>query len=86
MALHGLRSLLGVLPNRFQITKLGIGNRELVSFPALIKHFSRMLSINLCPPPRLPVSRFRFCLRWVLFKKRASAVIKLYSPKYYFFK
>ncbi|EGK85843.1 hypothetical protein [Microcoleus vaginatus] len=26
MALHGLRSLLRVLPNRFQITELGIGN------------------------------------------------------------
>ena len=29
MALHGLRSLLRVLPNRFQITELGIANREL---------------------------------------------------------
>jgi len=29
MALHGLRSLLRVLPNRFQITELGIGNWEL---------------------------------------------------------
>ncbi|MEG4233676.1 hypothetical protein QUA40_16420 [Microcoleus sp. Pol11C3] len=29
MALHGLRSLLGLLPNRFQITELGIGHREL---------------------------------------------------------
>ncbi|HSF75660.1 MAG TPA: hypothetical protein VLA84_17830, partial [Microcoleus sp.] len=43
MALHGLRSLLGLLPNRFQITELGIGNRELVSFPAFLKHFSRRL-------------------------------------------
>ncbi|MEG4107148.1 hypothetical protein [Microcoleus sp. S13_C5] len=29
MALDGLRSLLRVLPNRFLITELGIGNREL---------------------------------------------------------
>ncbi|MEG4044292.1 MULTISPECIES: hypothetical protein [unclassified Microcoleus] len=29
MALHGLRSLLRVLPNRFLITELGIANREL---------------------------------------------------------
>ncbi|UNU22740.1 hypothetical protein D0A37_01575 [Microcoleus vaginatus HSN003] len=60
MALHGLRSLLGVLPNRFQITKLGIGNWESVSFRALIKHFSRMLWINLSlptsPSPRLSIS------------------------------
>jgi hypothetical protein len=28
MALHGLRSLRSVLQNRFQITELGIGNRE----------------------------------------------------------
>jgi hypothetical protein len=43
--LHGFARLafFAVLPNRFQITELGIGNWESVSFPAFLKHFSRRL-------------------------------------------
>ncbi|WP_333033006.1 MULTISPECIES: hypothetical protein [unclassified Microcoleus] len=50
MALHGLRSLLGVLQNRFQITELGIGNLELVSCPAFLK------PLPVSPSPHLPIS------------------------------
>ncbi|TAE75627.1 MAG: hypothetical protein EAZ60_25055 [Oscillatoriales cyanobacterium] len=34
----------------------------------------------------LPLSPSPFCIRCVLLKKRASALIKLYSEKYYFMK
>jgi len=64
----------------------GIGNRELVSPRAFLKHFSRRLSINVEPSPPRTFSPSRFCNRCVWFKKRASALIKLYSQKYYFFK
>ena len=64
----------------------GIGNRELVSCRAFLKHFSRRLSINLEPSPPRTFSPCPFCNRCVWFKKTASALIKLYSPKYYFFK
>jgi hypothetical protein len=62
------------------------GHREVVSCRAFLKHFSRRLSINLEPSPPRKFSPSPFCTRCVWFKKRASALIKLYSQKYYFFK
>ena len=62
------------------------GNRELVSCRAFLSHFSRRLSINLEPSPPRTFSPSPFCNCCVWFKKRASALIKLYSQKYYFFK
>jgi hypothetical protein len=64
----------------------GIGHRELVSCRGFLKHFSRRLSINLEPSPPRTFSPSPFCNRCVWFKKRSSALIKLYSQKYYFFK
>ena len=64
----------------------GIGNREVVSCRAFLKHFSRRLSINLEPSPPRTFSPSPFCNRCVWLKKIASALIKLYSQKYYFFK
>jgi hypothetical protein len=64
----------------------GIANREVVSCRAFLKHFSPRLSINLEPSPPRTFSPSRFCNRCVWLKKRASALIKLYSQKYYLFK
>src|SRR4028119_1314296 len=64
----------------------GIANREVLSCRAFLKHFSRRLSINLEPSPPRTFSPSPFCNRCACFKKRASALMKLYSQKYYFFK
>ncbi|WP_333435131.1 hypothetical protein [Microcoleus sp. D2_18a_D3] len=66
MALHGLRSLLGVLPNRFQITELGIGNRELgIGNWEAVGHFLSIFlagcgltsaHLPVSPSPRLSIS------------------------------
>jgi hypothetical protein len=77
---------LGIGPRRASARAGHRPNRELVSCRAFLTHFSRRLSINLEPSPPRTFSPSPFCHRCVWLKKRASALIKLYSQKYYFFK
>gem|GEM_PF-2075103 len=94
MALHGLRSLRSVLQNHFRITR-GIANREsrignresgIGKLSGISQAFFSKVVINLEPSPPRTFSPSPFCNRCVWFKKRASALIKLYSQTYYFFK